>query len=64
MSDRDHFVGQAIAHHQVRPQDDEEDRPERAEESELDPQQSGKDIMEIDGREPETVGVDVGQRTE
>jgi hypothetical protein len=61
MGGRDDLVGQAIADHEVDPQDDEEDGPEAAEESELDPQQGGEDIVVTDRREPEAVGIDTGQ---
>ena len=54
----------AVAHHQVHPQDGEEDRPEDAEEAELDRQQRREDVVQVHRREPEAVGVEPGQRAQ
>ena len=54
-------AGQPVAHDQVDPHHDEEDRPEDPEEPELDDQQGGEDVVESDRGEPQAVGVDVGQ---
>ena len=54
----------AVAHHEVHPQHGEEDRPEDAEEPELDRQQRREDVVQVDRGEPEAVGVEPGQRAQ
>ena len=60
----DVVAGDAVADHEVDPQDGEEDGAEDAEEPELDQQQRGEDVVVVDGVEPEAVGVDPRQRAQ
>ncbi len=60
----DIVAGDAVTHDEVDPQDGEEDRPEDTEEPELDRQQRREDVVEVDRREPQTVGVEPRQRAQ
>ncbi len=61
LGQHDVATGDAVADHEVHPQDGKEDRPEDAEEAELDRQERREDVVQVHGGEPQAVGVETGQ---